>query len=156
MSLNELQGRGRLVPMQPLGIAYHVRHGFQRTQNVHSYRKGMPPPQWTSCSIHVLRSTSIPNGSYFLYTDEGDVLQIRHIDGNWHYLAPSAKPAKVRGAASRLCGFLLYIREVKVLCSMRLTAWSSVTNRDSSTSLPLEAMLVPWRIAANSGLLCDD
>jgi hypothetical protein len=28
--------------------------------------------------MRVLRSTSIPNGRYFLYTDEGDVLQIRH------------------------------------------------------------------------------
>ena len=50
--------------------------------------------------MRVLRSTSIPNGSYFLYTDEGDVLQIRHIDGRWHYLAASAEPAKLQASVS--------------------------------------------------------
>jgi hypothetical protein len=32
----------------------------------------------------------IPDGNYFLYTDEGKVLQLRSIDGRWHYLAVAA------------------------------------------------------------------
>jgi hypothetical protein len=90
MNARELQKRGRLVPMRPTGIGYQVRHGIEFARQVPSYKKRLHSTRWTSCSVRLLDAGSIPNGTYFLYTDEGKVLQLRSIDGKWQYLAEAA------------------------------------------------------------------
>ena len=92
MSLGRLHGQGRLVPTRPTGIAYQVRHGIDDVMDVSSYARGMQPTRWASCSVRLVDAGTIPNGTYFLYTDAGKVLQLRSIDGKWHYLAVVAKP----------------------------------------------------------------
>jgi len=46
--------------------------------------------QWTKCSVRFSHAGLFPDGSYFLYTDEGKVLQLKSIDGKWHFLAMAA------------------------------------------------------------------
>jgi hypothetical protein len=46
--------------------------------------------QWTECSVHFSHDGPFPDGSYFLYTDEGKVHQLKSIDGKWHCLAMAA------------------------------------------------------------------
>jgi hypothetical protein len=46
--------------------------------------------QWTHCSVHCSHAGRLPDGSYFLYTDEGIVHQLKSVDGKWHYLAMAA------------------------------------------------------------------
>jgi len=90
MLARQLHGRGRLVPTRPTGIGYEVRHGIELAGHVTSYGRGMKSARWTTCSVRLLQTGSLPNGSYFLYTEEGKVLQLRSIDGKWQYLAVAA------------------------------------------------------------------
>jgi hypothetical protein len=46
--------------------------------------------QWTSCSVQFSLGGRLPDGSYFLYTDEGKVHQLRSVGGKWHFLAIAA------------------------------------------------------------------
>jgi hypothetical protein len=78
------------VPTRPTGIAYRVRHGIEHVGDVPSYSRRMDPTRWTTCSVRLVEGGTIPNGSYFLYTDEGKVLQLRSIEGKWQYLAVAA------------------------------------------------------------------
>lgn len=90
MSLKRLNGRGRLVPTRPTGIAYRVRHGVHVVESVPQYGKSFGPARWTRCSLRLENVGRIPDGDYFLYTDEGKVHQVRSIDGKWHYLSLAA------------------------------------------------------------------
>lgn len=45
---------------------------------------------WAKCSVHFGGAGQVPDGSYFLYTDEGKVHQLKSTDGKWHYLAVAA------------------------------------------------------------------
>ena len=46
--------------------------------------------RWTKCSVHFADAGRVPDGSYFLYTDDGKVHQLKSIDGKWHCLAKAA------------------------------------------------------------------
>jgi hypothetical protein len=91
MSLPRLDGRGRLVPAQLTGIVYQVHHGIQLAKETPQYNRGWQSAEWAKCSIRLVRAGYIPNGIYFLYTEEGRVHQLRFVDGKWHYLAVSAR-----------------------------------------------------------------
>jgi hypothetical protein len=92
MGLNhkKLHGSGRLVPMRPTGIAYHVQHGIQRAADAAQYGGTVRPGQWTKCSVHLAGAGIIPNGRYFLYADEGGIHQLEFSNGQWYYLAAAA------------------------------------------------------------------
>jgi hypothetical protein len=85
----KLKGRGRLVPMRPTGIAYQVRYGIPVVEPV-KHGRGQCPMEWTKCSVHPFGAGRLPDGSYFLYAEEGKVHQIKSIDGKWHCLAMAA------------------------------------------------------------------
>jgi hypothetical protein len=90
MSPKKLQGRGRLVPMRATGIAYQVRYGIPVMPDSAQQGRGLRPMQWTTCSVRCAQAGRLPDGSYFLYTDEGKVHQLKSIDGKWHLLAVAA------------------------------------------------------------------
>ena len=90
MRTRKLKGRGRLVPTHATGIAYQVRYGIPVGGELSQYGRGERPMQWTKCSVHFSHAGLFPDGSYFLYTDEGKVLQVKSIDGKWHCLAMAA------------------------------------------------------------------
>jgi len=92
MGLNhkKLHGSGRLVPMRPTGIAYHVHHGIQSVGDAAQYSRTVRPGQWTKCLVTLAGSGMIPNGRYFLYADEGGVHQLEFSNGQWYYLAAAA------------------------------------------------------------------
>ncbi len=47
--------------------------------------------QWAKCSVDFEGGAGrLPDGNYFLYTDQGKVLQLKASDGKWHYLAVAA------------------------------------------------------------------
>jgi hypothetical protein len=46
--------------------------------------------QWTKCSVQFLDSGRVPDGSYFLYTDDGKIHQLKSIDGKWQCLGMAA------------------------------------------------------------------
>ena len=90
MSRKKLQGRGRLVPTRCTGIAYQVRYGIQAVEDASQHGRGMRQMLWAKCSIDFDEAARVPDGSYFLYTDEGKVHQVKSTDGKWHYLAVAA------------------------------------------------------------------
>jgi hypothetical protein len=90
MSRKKLQGRGRLVPTRSTGIAYQVRYGIHAVEDASQHGRGMRQMLWAKCSIDFEEAGRVPDGSYFLYTDEGKVHQLKSTDGKWHYLAVAA------------------------------------------------------------------
>jgi len=83
-------GRGRLVPTRLTGIAYQVRFGIHIVGEASQRGRGAPPMQWAKCSVRFPDAGRVPDGSYFLYTDDGKVHQLKSIDGKWHCLAIAA------------------------------------------------------------------
>ena len=90
MASRQLKGRGRLVPTRLSGIAYQVRYGIHVVGDVFQQGKGARPMKWTKCSVQFSDTGRVPDGSYFLYTDDGKVHQLKSIDGKWHCLAMAA------------------------------------------------------------------
>lgn len=79
-----------MVPTRPTGVAYQVRYGIHVVEDAPQHGRGARPVQWAKCSVHLEEAGRVPDGSYFLYTDEGKVHQLKSIDGKWHYLAVAA------------------------------------------------------------------
>ncbi len=90
VSFRKVKGRGRLVPTRPTGIAYQVRYGIQLGEDGPKHGRGVRPAQWAKCSVRFDDSGRVPDGSYFLYTEEGKVHQLKSVEGKWHYLAEAA------------------------------------------------------------------
>lgn len=90
MVSKQITGRGRLVPTRLTGIAYQVRYGIHAVEDAGQKGKAVRPMQWTKCSVRLADAGRVPDGSYFLYTDEGKVHQLKSIDGKWHCLAMAA------------------------------------------------------------------
>ena len=90
MSRKTQQGRGRLVPTRLTGIAYQVHFGIHMVDDLPQSGRGVRPAKWTKCSVRLPDGRRLPDGSYFLYTDEGKVHQLKATDGKWHYLAVAA------------------------------------------------------------------
>src|ERR1039457_5861810 len=90
VTTRQITGRGRLVPTRPTGIAYQVRYGIHVVGEDSQQGRGVRPMQWTKCSVRFPDAGRVPDGSYFLYTDEGKVHQLKSIDGKWQCLAMAA------------------------------------------------------------------
>jgi hypothetical protein len=90
MSRKKVQGRGRLVPTRSTGIAYQVGYGIHAVGDASQHGRGVRQMRWAKCSIDFGDAGQVPDGSYFLYTDEGKVHQLKSTDGKWHYLAVAA------------------------------------------------------------------
>ena len=89
MSVKKQEGRGRLVPTRSTGIAYQVQFGIHLVEAPERGRESRSP-QWAKCSVRFADGRKLPDGSYFLYTEEGKVHQLKSTDGKWHYLAVAA------------------------------------------------------------------
>lgn len=85
---SKVEGRGRLVPARAATVGYEVRFGIPVMTEI---PKGKKPasPKWVKCSIE-LDHGSLPEGGYFLYTTEGRVHQLKHVENEWQYLAVAA------------------------------------------------------------------
>jgi hypothetical protein len=90
MNSKQIKGHGRLVPTRSTGIAYQVRYGIRVVGDALQHGRGVRPMQWTKCSVRFPDSGRLPDGSYFLYTEDGKVHQLRSVDGKWHCLAMAA------------------------------------------------------------------
>jgi hypothetical protein len=90
MRSNKLNKTGRLVPTRPTGIEYQVRHGIHVVLDERQHGKGMRPTHWVKCTLRPEHVQSIPEGTYFLHSDDGKIHQLRSIRGEWHYLAVAA------------------------------------------------------------------
>ncbi len=90
MRQRKLEGKGKLVPTRATGIAYQVRFGIRVVEETPQHGRGIRPAQWAKCSVHFEHAGRVPDGSYFLYTDEGRVHQLKYTDGEWQYLAAAA------------------------------------------------------------------
>ena len=90
MASRQITGRGRLVPTRLTAIAYQVRYGIHIVGDAVQKGRGVRPMQWTKCSVRFPDAGRVPDGSYFLYTDEGKVHQLKSIDGKWQSLAMAA------------------------------------------------------------------
>ena len=88
--MKKIKGRGRLVPTRLTGIAYQVSYGIAVASDPVQSGKGRAPLQWTKCSVHNAGAGRLPDGSYYLYTDEGKVHQVKSTNGRWSYLAIAA------------------------------------------------------------------
>ena len=47
--------------------------------------RGMGPTRWAKSSLRSANSQRIPDGTYFLHTDDGKVHQVKCIHGQWVY-----------------------------------------------------------------------
>jgi hypothetical protein len=90
MTRKKLEGHGRLVPIRSTALAYQVRYGIHVVGEATQHGRGVRPAQWAKCSVQFEDGRQPPDGSYFLYTDEGKVHQVKAADGKWHYLAVAA------------------------------------------------------------------
>ena len=90
MTRKKQEGRGRLVPTRLTGIAYQVRYGIHVVEDAPKHGRGVRPAEWAKCSVQFENDGQIPDGSYYLYTEEGKVLQVKSTDGKWHCLAEAA------------------------------------------------------------------
>jgi hypothetical protein len=90
MTRKQQKGRGRLVPTLSAGVTYQVKYGIQLVPEVPQHGRGVRPAQWAKCSVQFEHAGRVPNGNYFLYTDEGRVHQLKFNDGKWQYLAVAA------------------------------------------------------------------
>jgi hypothetical protein len=90
VAFRQLTGRGRLVPTRLTGIAYPVRYGIHIAGDAGQQGRGVRPMQWTKCSVRFPNAGRVSDGSYFLYTDEGKVHQLKSIEGKWHCLGVAA------------------------------------------------------------------
>lgn len=90
MSSKKLNGTGHLVPTRPTGIKYRVRHGIEIVA-VKKQRGAAPgQPRWVKCALLPEHVQRIPEGTYFLHSDDGRIHQLRSVDGQWQYLAAAA------------------------------------------------------------------
>jgi hypothetical protein len=89
MSQKKQEGRGRLVPTRATGIAYQVQFGIHLVEAPEHGRQARAA-QWAKCSVRFEDGRRLPDGTYFLYTEEGKVHQLKSTDGKWHYLAVAA------------------------------------------------------------------
>ena len=91
MTAKSLKGRGRLVPTRPTGIAYQVRYGIPIVRKmVCSTAEACVQCGGRSAPVRLSDAGRVPDGSYFLYADDGKVHQLKSIDGTWHCLAAAA------------------------------------------------------------------
>lgn len=91
MSRKRLDRRGRLVPTRITGIQYQVRYGIEEvTEPRQQHGRGLRPTRWAKCDLRPEYAQTIPDGSYFLYSDDGRVHQVKSVDGEWQYLAVAA------------------------------------------------------------------
>jgi hypothetical protein len=74
-----------VVPSRTTGIAYRVRYGIHIVEAPKQGR-AVPPAKWAKCSVQLEGAGQLPDGSYFLYTDEGQVHQLKSAAGKWHCL----------------------------------------------------------------------
>ncbi len=88
MSTQKIRGRGRLAPARSTGVTYKVEYGMTVVPD--SAPKGKTPLTWINCSVRLPHSGQLPDGSYFLYTEEGKVFQLRSTSGKWHCLTLAA------------------------------------------------------------------
>ena len=90
MKTKQLSGTGRLVPTRPTGIEYKVRHGIHVVGEIRQHGRGMSPTRWVKCSLRPENVQRIPEGTYYLHSDDGKIHQLRSIGGAWEYLAVAA------------------------------------------------------------------
>ena len=86
-SIEELEGRGRLVPAQATGIEYPVEFEIKSPPAAPRHGRVSQPTRWAKCFVRSAQKKVFPDGHYFLRTDEGRVHQLRVIGGVWHCLA---------------------------------------------------------------------
>lgn len=90
MKTKKITGRGRLVPTRTTGIAYQVRYGLPVAKEAPKATRGSRPARWAKCTVYFERGGSLPDGHYFLYTDEGRVHQLKSTENEWQYLEVAA------------------------------------------------------------------
>jgi hypothetical protein len=71
-------------------VTYMVRYGIPTVEEAAQHGRARRPMEWTRCSVQASRGGHFPDGQYFLYTDEGKVLQLKLVNGKWHCLAAAA------------------------------------------------------------------
>jgi hypothetical protein len=89
-NMKKAKQRGRLVSTKSSGIAYEVEYGFRLAADPPRYGRTSAPVKWTKCTVRVIDARPVPEGSYFLYTSEGKVHQLKLANGVWQYLAAAA------------------------------------------------------------------
>jgi hypothetical protein len=81
-------GRGRLVPTRPTGVQYQVEYTIKLPVEIRQHgRAAAVTTRWTRCSVKSSHAHFIPDGTYFLHTDDGRVHQLKSKSGEWEYLA---------------------------------------------------------------------
>jgi hypothetical protein len=88
MAIDKETGRGRLVPTRPTGVQYQVEYSIKRPTEVRQHgRAPAVATRWTKCSVRSSHAHFIPDGTYFLHTDDGRVHQLKSHSGEWEFLA---------------------------------------------------------------------
>ena len=67
-----------------------VRYGIHVVGEPAERGRGPRAAHWAKCSVQLADGGRVPDGTYFLYTEEGKVLQLKSTDGKWHCLAVAA------------------------------------------------------------------
>jgi hypothetical protein len=89
MATEKLKSRGRLVPTQPTGVQYQVEYVINITTEVRQHGRSSTTTtrtRWAKCSVKSPNAHMIPDGTYFLHSEDGRVLQLKSTGGQWQFL----------------------------------------------------------------------
>lgn len=89
MATEKLKSRGRLVPTQPTGVQYQVEYVINITTEVRQHGRSSTTTtrtRWAKCSVKSPNAHLIPDGTYFLHSEDGRVLQLKSTGGQWQFL----------------------------------------------------------------------
>jgi hypothetical protein len=89
MATEKLKSRGRLVPTQPTGVQYQVEYVIKITTEVRQHGRSSTTTtrtRWAKCSVKSPSAHMIPDGTYFLHSEDGRVLQLKSTGGQWQFL----------------------------------------------------------------------
>jgi hypothetical protein len=89
MGTETLKSSGRLVPTQPTGVRYQVNYVIHITKEVHQHGRSSTTTtrtRWAKCSVRSPDARMIPDGTYFLHSEDGRVLQVKSTGGQWQFL----------------------------------------------------------------------
>ena len=89
MADKQNKGLGYIIPTLITGLKYAVHYGMPVVGEIKRHGRGMIPARWTKCSLRSANDRHIPEGTYFLHTEDGKVHHVKCESGQWQCLAPA-------------------------------------------------------------------
>jgi hypothetical protein len=91
MSVKHISGCGRLLLTRATGLEYEAHYGIELLVDTPRRGRGSQLSRWGKCSFRSAHAQRITEGRYFLHAEDGRIHQVKSVDGEWRYLALTAR-----------------------------------------------------------------